>query len=74
MQAHTTQADWTPDTTASLWTPYRAPGSISAWVQPTGAQDAYAAGAQVTHNGQTWVNAHGDGNVWEPNTYGWAVA
>jgi len=43
------------------------------WVQPTGAHDAYPAGAVVTHNGQTWVNTHGDGNVWEPGAFGWTV-
>jgi hypothetical protein len=41
------------------------------WVQPTGAHDAYPAGAQVTHNGRTWENTHGDGNVWMPGEYGW---
>ena len=40
------------------------------WIQPTGAHDAYAQGAKVTHNGKKWtsdVNA----NVWEPGVYGW---
>lgn len=40
------------------------------WIQPTGAHDAYAEGAKVTHNGKKWtsdVNA----NVWEPGVYGW---
>jgi len=36
------------------------------WVQPEGAHDAYEADAVVFHNGQFWVNTHGDGNVWEP--------
>lgn len=43
------------------------------WVQPTGAHDAYAAGAVVTHNGSTWENTHGDGNSWEPGVFGWSV-
>lgn len=42
------------------------------WVQPSGATDAYPAGATVTHNGRTWENTHGDGNVWEPGVFGWA--
>ena len=42
------------------------------WVQPAGGHDAYAAGAIVTHNGKTWENTHGDGNVWEPGVFGWA--
>lgn len=43
------------------------------WVQPTGAHDAYQAGAVVRHEGQTWrstVNA----NVWEPGVSGWQPA
>ena len=44
----------------------------AAWVQPTGAHDAYPAGAVVTHNGKVWLNTHGNGNVWEPGVFGWA--
>lgn len=46
--------------------------SPSPWVQPTGAHDAYALGAIVTHNGQTWESTV-DGNVWEPGVFGWTV-
>lgn len=48
-----------------------------AWVQPTGSQDAYPAQdvrgnpARVTHNGQSWVNTHGNGNIWAPGAFGW---
>lgn len=49
------------------------PDGPEPWVQPTGDHDAYNAGATVTHNGQTWVNIHGDGNVWEPGVFGWEV-
>jgi len=45
--------------------------TIEAWVQPTGAQDAYPLGAIVTHNGQTWENTGSDANVWEPGVFGW---
>ncbi len=38
-----------------------------AWVQPTGAHDAYAIGARVTHLGQTW-QSNTQANVWEPGT------
>lgn len=55
------------------WLSLNAPATEE-WVQPTGAQDAYAAGATVTHNGQTWTNTHGDGNVWEPGVFGWTEA
>jgi hypothetical protein len=40
------------------------------WVQPTGAHDAYALGAQVTHNGKNWESTV-DANVWEPGVFGW---
>lgn len=43
---------------------------IPAWVQPTGAHDAYPVGAKVTHNGETWENTT-PSNVWEPGVYGW---
>lgn len=35
------------------------------WVQPTGAHDAYALGAEVTHIGRNW-RSNIDANVWEP--------
>ena len=41
--------------------------------QPTGAQDAYAKGAKVSHNGKHWVST-ADNNVWEPGVYGWDEA
>lgn len=44
--------------------------TIAAWVQPTGAQDAYKKGDVVTHNGKTWEST-ADNNVWEPGVYGW---
>lgn len=74
VQGHTTQADWTPDVVSALFTAYRAPASVSPWVQPTGAQDAYRLGEQVTHKGQTWANTGSDANVWEPGVFGWTVA
>lgn len=41
-----------------------------AWVQPTGAHDAYAQGAKVSHNGKKWTSDVAN-NVWEPGVYGW---
>ena len=41
-----------------------------AYVQPTGAHDAYGAGDRVSHNGKHW-SSDVDGNVWEPGVYGW---
>lgn len=69
VQAHTSQADWTPPATPALWT------AVSLeewpdWVQPTGAHDAYATGAKVSHAGKHWTS-NVDANVWEPGVYGW---
>lgn len=72
VQAHTSQADWTPDATPALWTRV----SIEEWpewVQPTGAQDAYNTGDKVSHNEKHWISTT-DGNVWEPGVYGWQEA
>lgn len=52
-------------------------GDTPAWIQPTGAQDAYPAknvrgeDTKVTHNGKTWLNTHGNGNIWAPGSFGW---
>ena len=73
VQAHTSQADWTPDATASLYVPI---GLNSAgypvWSQPTGAHDAYNAGDIVDYN-STLYKSLIDGNVYSPEAYpqGW---
>ena len=69
VQAHTTQADWTPDVTPALWVAVSLE-EWPEWVQPTGAHDAYAKGAKVTHNAKKWTSDV-DANVWEPGVYGW---
>lgn len=40
------------------------------WVQPTGAHDAYAQGAKVSHNGKKWTSDI-PANVYEPGVFGW---
>lgn len=73
VQAHTSQADWTPDATPALWTEVAKPGEIPVWKQPTGAQDAYMAGDKVHYpdaEGPVYVSTV-DSNVWEPGVYGW---
>ncbi len=71
VQAHTSQADWTPDTAASLWSVAADPAEEwPAWSQPVGAHDAYAKSAKVSHNGKHWTS-NVDNNVWEPGVYGW---
>ena len=68
LQAHTTQPDWTPDTAVSLWVRVDDPSiEWPEWHQPTGAHDAYAKGAKVSHNEKHWISDV-DGNVWEPPT------
>ena len=70
LQAHTSQADWTPDTAASLWRPIGNPfEEWPEWSQPVGAADAYALGDKVTHGGKRYVSAV-DNNVWEPGAPG----
>lgn len=69
IQAHTAQSDWTPDVTPALWVIVTIE-EWPEWVQPTGAQDAYAKDSKVTHNGKKWISSY-DANVWEPGVYGW---
>lgn len=71
VQAHTSQADWTPDKTASLWSLAGDPADEwPAWSQPVGAHDAYNAGDKCSHNNKHWISDVGS-NVWEPGVYGW---
>lgn len=69
VQAHTTQADWTPDATPALWVVVSL-DEWPAWVQPTGAHDAYNQGNKVSHLEKHWVSDI-DANVYEPSVYGW---
>ena len=46
------------------------PSAPAAWVQPTGAHDAYKVDDKVTHKSKTWINT-ARYNVWEPGVYGW---
>lgn len=72
LQDHTSQPMWTPKETPALWARVDSPGEEwPEWRQPLGAEDAYKAGAKVSHNGKHWINTHGDGNNWEPGVYGW---
>lgn len=70
VQAHTTQADWTPDATPALWVEVSL-DEFPEWKQPAGAHDAYAKGDKVKHNGKKWEST-ADANVWEPGVYGWS--
>ena len=70
VQAHTTQADWTPDKTPALWVEVSLE-EFPEWKQPAGAHDAYNKGDKVTHNGKKWESTV-DANVWEPGVHGWS--
>lgn len=69
VQAHTAQADWTPDATAALWVVVSL-DEYPQWVQPTGAHDAYNKGDKVSYNGKHYVCTT-NANVYAPDVYGW---
>jgi hypothetical protein len=73
IQTHTSQEDWTPDATPSL---YKKIGftddGVGIWTQPLGASDAYMKGDIVSFENQTWTSDV-DSNVWQPGVYGWTV-
>ena len=75
VQAHTSQENWTPDITPSL---YDAIGldlnGYPIWSQPTGAHDAYNKGDIVDFNGVLYKSLI-DGNTYSPTDYpaGWIV-
>lgn len=71
VQAHTSQADWTPDSVPALYDAFGLDASgYPLWSQPTGAHDAYNTGDIVNYNGAHYQSLI-DGNVWEPGVYGW---
>lgn len=71
VQAHTSQADWTPDAAPALWVVVSL-DEYPEWVQPTGAHDAYNKGDKVSYNGKRYVCTD-DANVYAPDVYGWEV-
>lgn len=73
IQNHTSQDDWTPDKAVSLFVEITDPSiEWPEWKQPTGAHDAYAKGAKVSHNGSHWISDI-DANVYEPGIACWTV-
>lgn len=77
VQAHTSQAQWTPDVTPALFTEVAKPGEIPVWKQPSGAQDAYQTGDKVHYpdaEGPVYQSVM-DNNIWSPETYpaGWEL-
>ena len=70
LQAHTTQADWTPDITPALWKEVVPEGVIPEWKQPLGVHDSYQVGDKVTYKGNTYECTSAN-NVYAPDVYGW---
>ena len=72
IQAHTSQADWKPDTAESLFKSHAPAGVIPEWEQPTGEHDAYNTGDRVTFEGKVYESTI-DANTWSPTDYpqGW---
>lgn len=73
VQAHTSQADWKPNTLPALYTPIGlTPSGYPVWTQPTGAHDAYNKGDIVSYNDKLYRSLI-DGNVYSPDAYpaGW---
>lgn len=77
VQAHTTQSNWKPKDTPALWTLVAYPNEVPVFVQPTGAQDAYALDDLVhfpTINDPIYKSLI-PANVYSPTAYpaGWEV-
>lgn len=73
VQAHTSQSDWKPSTTPSLYTPIKLDSSnYEEWKQPTGAHDAYNKGTIVKYKDKLYRSLI-DGNAYSPDAYpaGW---
>lgn len=75
VQAHTSQANWTPDATASLYEPIGLDkNGYPIWSKPSGAHDAYNNGDIVDYNGTLYQSVM-DGNIYSPEEYpaGWTL-
>lgn len=73
VQAHTSQIDWLPNATPSLYVAIGLDDNgHPVWSQPTGAHDAYNTGDIVNYNGELYESLI-NGNVYSPDAYpaGW---
>lgn len=70
LQSHTSQEDWIPDNTPSLYAEVLIPDDdkIYDWKQPE-STNGYMKGNLVMHNGKKWESLV-DNNVWEPGAVG----
>lgn len=75
LQPHTSQLDWTPDTTPSLYTKVLIPDKdiIPEWQQPD-STNGYMIGDKVIYNGQVYESLINN-NIWSPIDYpaGWQL-
>ncbi len=75
VQDHTSQADWLPASTLSLYEPVvLTEEGYPVWSKPSGAHDAYNKGDIVDYNGTLYKSLI-DGNVYSPDEYpsGWEL-
>jgi len=74
-QEHTFQTDWLPDVLPALYTKIVPVNVIPIWVQPTGSQDAYNIGDQVTFTDGKVYESVINANTWSPTGYpaGWKL-
>lgn len=76
IQGHTSQVDWLPPSTPSLFKVFLQPETedgtevVHEWVQPLGSHDAYAEGDKVLFDGDVYISTT-NGNVWKPTEHGW---
>ena len=73
---HTSQADWTPDVSPSLFAKVLTDPTgetIPEWVQPD-STNAYMTGDKVTYEGKVYESTM-DNNIWSPADYpaGWKL-
>jgi hypothetical protein len=75
LQDHTSQSDWTPDVTPSLYAKVLIPDPtvIPEWEQPD-STNGYMTGDRVMYNGSVYESLI-DNNVWSPEAYpaGWQI-
>ena len=75
LQAHTSQAAWTPTAAPSLWAKVLIPDEnvIPEWEQPD-STNAYMVGDKVMFNGHVYESAINN-NIWSPSAYpaGWTL-
>ena len=73
LQYHTSQSNWTPTTSPSLWAKVLIPDPtvVPEWEQPD-STNAYMKGDHVMFEGQEYESLI-DNNVWGPDVYGWIL-